>query len=62
MVPAARAGIFGAIILALGRALGETIATTMVDVYKRQEYFRAIRQRVITFLRTYSFARIWRCV
>ncbi|HEV2261892.1 MAG TPA: phosphate ABC transporter permease subunit PstC [Candidatus Rubrimentiphilum sp.] len=30
VLPAARAGIFGAIILALGRALGETIATTMV--------------------------------
>lgn len=30
VVPAARAGIFGAIVLALGRALGETIATTMV--------------------------------
>ena len=30
VVPAARAGIFGAVILALGRALGETIATTMV--------------------------------
>jgi phosphate transport system permease protein len=30
VVPAARAGIFGAMVLALGRALGETIATTMV--------------------------------
>ncbi|MDQ6825819.1 MAG: phosphate ABC transporter permease subunit PstC [Candidatus Eremiobacteraeota bacterium] len=30
VLPAARAGIFGACILALGRALGETIATTMV--------------------------------
>jgi phosphate transport system permease protein len=30
VLPAARTGIFGAIILALGRALGETIATTMV--------------------------------
>ncbi len=29
-LPAARAGIFGATILALGRALGETIAVTMV--------------------------------
>jgi phosphate transport system permease protein len=29
-LPASRAGIFGAIVLALGRALGETIATTMV--------------------------------
>jgi phosphate transport system permease protein len=29
-IPAARAGIFGAAILALGRALGETIAVTMV--------------------------------
>jgi phosphate transport system permease protein len=30
VLPAARSGIFGACILALGRALGETIATTMV--------------------------------
>ena len=30
VLPAARAGIFGACILALGRALGETIAATMV--------------------------------
>ena len=30
VLPAARAGIFGAVILALGRALGETIAVTMV--------------------------------
>jgi len=30
VLPAARAGIFGALVLALGRALGETIATTMV--------------------------------
>ena len=30
ILPASRAGIFGALILALGRALGETIATTMV--------------------------------
>jgi phosphate transport system permease protein len=30
VLPAARAGIFGAIVLALGRALGETIAVTMV--------------------------------
>src|ERR1700680_1817024 len=30
ILPAARAGIFGATILALGRALGETIAVTMV--------------------------------
>jgi phosphate transport system permease protein len=30
ILPAARAGIFGAVILALGRALGETIAVTMV--------------------------------
>jgi phosphate transport system permease protein len=30
MIPAVRAGIFGATILALGRALGETIAVTMV--------------------------------
>jgi phosphate transport system permease protein len=30
VLPASRAGIFGAIVLALGRALGETIATTMV--------------------------------
>ena len=30
VLPAARAGIFGASVLALGRALGETIAVTMV--------------------------------
>ncbi len=30
VLPAARPGIFGACVLALGRALGETIATTMV--------------------------------
>lgn len=30
VLPASRVGIFGAIILALGRAMGETIATTMV--------------------------------
>jgi phosphate transport system permease protein len=30
ILPSARAGIFGAMILALGRALGETIAVTMV--------------------------------
>lgn len=30
ILPSARAGIFGAVILALGRALGETIAVTMV--------------------------------
>jgi phosphate transport system permease protein len=30
VLPAARVGVFGACILALGRALGETIATTMV--------------------------------
>ena len=30
VLPASRIGIFGAIVLALGRALGETIATTMV--------------------------------
>ncbi len=30
ILPAARAGIFGAAVLALGRALGETIAVTMV--------------------------------
>jgi chemotaxis protein methyltransferase CheR len=28
-------------------------------LFRAPEYFRAIRQRVITFLRTYSFARIW---
>lgn len=30
VLPGARAGVFGACVLALGRALGETIATTMV--------------------------------
>jgi phosphate transport system permease protein len=30
VLPAARGGIFGAVVLALGRALGETIAVTMV--------------------------------
>jgi phosphate transport system permease protein len=30
ILPAARTGIFGATVLALGRALGETIAVTMV--------------------------------
>lgn len=36
VLPAAKVGIFGAIILALGRALGETIATTMVIGNKAQ--------------------------
>jgi phosphate transport system permease protein len=30
VLPAARVGVFGACVLALGRALGETIAVTMV--------------------------------
>ena len=36
VLPASRTGIFGAIVLALGRAIGETIATTMVIGNKPQ--------------------------
>jgi len=28
-------------------------------LFRAPDYFRAIRQRVVTFLRTYSFARLW---
>lgn len=28
-------------------------------LFRAPDYFKAIRQRVITFLRTYSFARLW---
>ena len=34
VLPAARTGIFGALILALGRAFGETIAATMIHQLK----------------------------
>jgi len=47
VLPAARAGIFGATILALGRALGETIAVTMV-IGNRPEIRAAIFQPAYT--------------
>jgi phosphate transport system permease protein len=47
ILPSARAGIFGATILALGRALGETIAVTMV-IGNRYEIPHSIFQPAYT--------------
>jgi len=35
------------------------MSTNNNQLFRAPEYFRAIRQRVATFLRTYSFARLW---
>ena len=35
------------------------MSTNSNRLFRAPEYFRAIRQRVVTFLRTYSFARLW---
>lgn len=35
------------------------MSTNGNKLFRAPEYFRAIRQRVVTFLRTYSFARLW---
>ena len=51
ILPAARTGIFGATVLALGRALGETIAVTMV-IGNRPEIPRSI------FMPAYTLASV----
>ena len=35
------------------------MSTNSNRLFRAPDYFRAIRQRVATFLRTYSFARLW---
>ncbi len=35
------------------------MSTNSNRLFRAPDYFRAIRQRVVTFLRTYSFARLW---
>lgn len=41
------------------RRLVFAISSNNNRLFRAPEYFKAMRQRVVTFLRTYSFARLW---